>query len=55
VNLIFARHMKARGAWSYYSSIQFDIQHWIEVSAEYDVPASLTTSHPHWSISYTYF
>jgi len=34
-------------AWSYYSSIQFDIQHWIEVSAECEIPVELTPSPLH--------
>ena len=34
------------GAWSYYSSMQFDIQHWIEVSAECEFPVELTPSEP---------
>jgi len=41
------------GAASYYSFRQFDIQHWIQVSVECDVPTELTPSPPHWSISYT--
>ena len=47
VKLIFPRHVKAGGreAWSYYSSMQFDIQRWIEVSSECDVPAALTPPH----------
>jgi len=35
------------GAWSYYSSMQFDIRHWIEVSAECEVPVELTPSPLH--------
>ena len=30
------------GAYIYFSSAHFDIQHWIEGSAESDVPATLT-------------
>ena len=44
--MIFTRHMKALGAWSYYNSMQFDIQHWIQVSVECDVPAALTPPPP---------
>jgi hypothetical protein len=40
VQLIFERHVKAWLAWSYYSSIQFDILHWIEVSVECDFSAA---------------
>jgi len=47
VKINFARHCKAWGAWSYYSSMQFDIQHWIEVSAECEVPVELTHSPLH--------
>jgi len=35
--------------------MQFDRQHWIEVSAECDVPAALNLSLPPWSRIYTYF
>ena len=40
--MLFACHMKSRGAYICYSSAHFDIQHWIAVSAESDVPAVLT-------------
>jgi len=46
VKINFPRHFKAWRAWSYYSSMQFDIQHWIEVSAECEVPVELTPSEP---------
>jgi len=42
------------GAASYYSFRQFDIQHWIQVSVECDVPTELTPSPRHWNSSYTY-
>ena len=40
----FAPHLKAWRAWIYYISMQFDIQHRIEVSVECDIPAALTSS-----------
>jgi len=48
----FARHVKAR---SYFRSMQFDLRHWIEESAECDVPTVLTPSPPPWSKIYAYF
>jgi hypothetical protein len=39
VQLIFERHVKAWAAWSYYSSMKFDIQHWIDVSVQCDFQA----------------
>jgi len=35
--------------------MQFDIQHWIEVSDDCDVPAALNPSLPPWSRVYTNF
>ena len=41
------------GAWSYYISMQFDIQHWIEVSAECEIPAALTPPSLHPETDFT--